>query len=43
MKNIKELRFVVSRYVPHIHNLKNCIYIRWVDKEWFLMKENGRK
>jgi hypothetical protein len=39
MGKLRELRFIISRYMPHIHNLPNCVYIRWVDREWFLVKE----
>nr|DAD59654.1 MAG TPA: hypothetical protein [Bacteriophage sp.] len=26
------------KYMPFISNLPNVIYIRWLDKEWFIKK-----
>lgn len=42
MKKFRDFQAVINRYTPHIHNLPNCVYIRWVDKEWFLEKGSNK-
>lgn len=30
--------FITSKLIPKIHNLPQCIYIKWLGKEYFIEK-----
>lgn len=36
--NVKELKIWLNKLIPSIHNLKQVIYIRWMDRDWFIEK-----
>lgn len=38
MKMIKNLNLLLSKLTPSIHNLPQVIYIRWMDRDWFIKK-----
>ena len=35
---IKTLKLWFSKLVPRIHNLPQVIYIRWMDRDWYIKK-----
>ena len=37
MKRIKAFLFYIT---PRVYNLRDCIYIRWMNKEYIIKKEN---
>ena len=39
MENIiKEIRFLVGKLIPSVHNLRDVIYVRWIDRDWYIKK-----
>ena len=39
-KIIKEIKFLVGKLIPSVHNLRDVIYIRGMDKDWFIYKQS---
>ena len=35
---IKDLKILLSKLLPSIHNLPQVIYIRWFDRDWYIKK-----
>lgn len=35
---IKELKMITNELIPSVHNLQDVIYIRWLGRDWFIMK-----
>ena len=35
---IKELKMLMSKLIPNIHNLPQVIYIRWLNRDWYIKK-----
>ena len=35
---IKDLKILVNKIIPSIHNLPQVIYIRWMDRDWYIRK-----
>lgn len=38
MKIINELKIFLYRLIPNVHNLQQVIYIRWMDRDWYIRK-----
>ena len=36
---IKELKMLMSKLIQSIHNLQQVIYIRWLDRDWYIKKD----
>ncbi len=37
-KIIKEILYWTNKLVPNIHNLPQVVYIRWLDRDWYIKK-----
>ena len=35
---IKELKILLYKLIPSIHDLPQVIYIRWLDRDWYIKK-----
>lgn len=35
---MKQIKLFLTQCIPKIHNLPRCIYIKWLDYEWFIPK-----
>ena len=35
---IKVLKIWIGKLIPSIHNLPEVIYIRWMDRDWYIEK-----
>lgn len=35
---INALKIWMSKLIPSIHNLPQVIYIRWIDRDWYIRK-----
>ena len=40
---IKDLKILVNKIIPSIHNLPQVIYIRWMDRDWYIRKKLKQK
>lgn len=38
MEKIKNIKLIMSKLIPRIHNLPQVIYIRWLDSDWYIKK-----
>lgn len=36
---MKRIKYWIIKIVPSIHNLPQVIYIRWMDRDWYIRKE----
>ena len=36
---IKDLKILVNKIIPSVHNLPQVIYIRWMDRDWYIRKK----
>ena len=35
---IKDLKILVNKIIPSVHNLPQVIYIGWMDRDWYIRK-----
>ena len=42
MKIINELKIFLYGLIPSVHNLQQVIYIRWMDRDWYIRKDQNR-
>ena len=33
-----KLKTMINKIIPKVHNLPQVIYVRWMDKDWFIKK-----
>ncbi len=38
-KIIKDIKLLIGRSIPSIHNLPQVVYIRWMDRDWYIRKD----
>lgn len=36
---IERIKYWMIKIIPSIHNLPQVIYIRWMDRDWYIRKE----
>ena len=37
---IKKIKYWMIKIIPSVHNLPQVIYIRWMDRDWYITKGN---
>lgn len=35
---IKKLKVLLNKLLPSIYNLPQVIYVRWLDRDWYIKK-----